>query len=380
MLKILILSLLASTFAMAGQERGGATVVVCFDKPDRMKWINGSDCKVDENGIRVCRLSDKFFDPKHPEYIQILELVDLYEAKMKRTTKAITPRIIESTENEELEAYVSRLVLRMDKYISPLSTVLTMGMSLVNKYKMYTAPISLPQVIDLGVAPPINESKCVFSNLIVQYDIGRNIQVHVNERLMDHPAHKPTSKKLAWVHEYIYSFLRTYRGNKTSVGARAALKFMVTEFPVHDVSEVVSEMLSLQVLPLANPIMSDGYIEDGRRPDQVSTFEEHLAQEISRFLERFSDPIIWDFPTAQLQIQTAIALHTKSFQELPNITPEMFDYLKSQLYNVMSTNYEPSMLVMNSQYGFRELSPTASRKLTTSFFKIYYPSINIPLL
>jgi hypothetical protein len=379
MFRPLILILLASTVAMAGQERGGATVVVCFDKADRMKWIKESDCKTDVNGIRVCRLSDKFFDPKHPEYIQILELVDLYEAKMKRTTKAITPRIIETDENEELPAYVNRLLQRMDNYISPLATILTSGMYLVNNYKMNTAPISLPQIIDLGIAPPIDESKCVFSNLIIQYDIGPNIQVQVDERLMDHPAHKPTSKKLAWVHEYLYSYLRTYKANKTSVGTRAALKYLATEFPVYDVSGVVSEMLSLQVLPMIDPPMSDGYMVDGRRPDQVSTYEEQLAQEFIHFLDQFSHPVVLGMGSNDMQVQTAIGMHSASFQKIPNMTPEMFLYLRVQLYNVMSTRYDHSMLVVNSQFGNRELSPKARRDLTINFFKTFYPTINIPM-
>lgn len=379
MLRPLIGILLTSTIAMAGgQDRGGATVIVCFDKPERMKWLNPKDCVTDKNRNRVCKLPDKFFDPAHPEYIQMIELIDYYEAKMKRSVKAVTPRLIESGENEEIESYVARLIERMDKYISPLSNVLLTGMRLVNGYRINTARIGLPPIVDLGIAPTLDENRCVFSNLIIQQDVGPLIQVQVDERLMDHPAHKKISKNLSWVHEYLYSYLRTYRGTKVSLGARTALKFLATEFPVYDVDGVVSELLSTQVLPLVDPAMADGFLLDGRRPDQVSTFEENVAQQMVHFLDEFSNPMVLDQSSSEEQIQVALALHFPKFEKIPLITPELLLYIKVHLYNIMATNYDPSkMIVLNSQFGTRELSPNASRRLTTAFFKSFHPRVNI---
>lgn len=185
---------------------------------------------------------------------------------------------------------------------------------------------------------------------------------------MHHPLHEKMSEAVAWGHEMVYSYLRSYKDHKTSMGARKAMTFLITKQPEYFVGDVVDSLLSHGVLPLVEPKSPDGFLADGRQERQFSTFEIELAQALNLFFDVFEleySPL--EHP--EYPIARAIKAFWPQFLKIQNWTPELLDAARDHLFNTMILTFDPSMMGY-TQHLMRHFIPREGRrKLTTEFFK-----------
>jgi len=170
---------------------GGGNAIVCFKNDTIPKLIQA--------------------DPTHwlkDEYIskiKSVEAFDLYQAKLPRGIDSIKPDIISLAKNETPYDYVLKIKNRFQNTLPYISSIIQNGQEKLSEENIIIEPNGLLPIDDTQAVGQIDKERCVLATMAVQVNWTNSdeYQLHLDERLFNHPTHSELSKAILLLHEYI---------------------------------------------------------------------------------------------------------------------------------------------------------------------------------
>lgn len=226
---ILIIAILLTNTAFAKLNyargewgSGGGNALVCFGEVTEAR--GGTTIRRDlvqevkENGNVI---SDELI-----QYIDSIELFDLYEAKKRRGLNPNPPKIIQIKDSENAFEYVNRVAERFDSTVPYMEELVKLTRTVLpnNNFIMESSAVRYQN--DLG-SVVIPNDHCVISTMAVQVNYNKFYKVHIDGRLFNHKKHSRLSQAVLILHETVYAFARA-KGQKDSGTTRELVKQYIT--------------------------------------------------------------------------------------------------------------------------------------------------------
>lgn len=221
---------------------GGGNALVCFKQ--KTAQVGGSE--VDINIAEKIRNSEsKKIPDKYLEYIESIEMFDLYEAKKRRGIDSPQPEIIKINDDEKYYDYFDRLAKRYDKRVYRMLFVLETAKTLIPDTRLIFHDFPVEHQNDLGsVALPSNN--CVVATMAAQVNYNDFYEVHIDERLFNHPTHSKQSKATLILHELLYAVGRKTYDHKDSGATRNLVRYFISYHNSITEGEVSKALLDLK--------------------------------------------------------------------------------------------------------------------------------------
>lgn len=201
---------------------GGGNALVCFKQVIEARGdeviIRNLPQEVRENGNVI---SDELI-----QYIDSIELFDLYEAKKRRGLNPNPPKIIQIKDNENAFEYVKRVSERFKSTVPYMEEIVKFTRAVLpnNNFIMESSAVRYQN--DLG-SVVIPNDHCVISTMAVQVNYNKFYKVHIDGRLFNHAKHSRLSQATLVLHETVYAFARA-RGQNDSGTTRELVKQYIT--------------------------------------------------------------------------------------------------------------------------------------------------------
>lgn len=222
-ISLLTLSLIASS-AILEMDRGewgsgGGNGIVCFQKVS----VNDDLSLI----VKEIENNENIIPDKYLGNIKSIELFDLFEAKKRRGFNSKLPEIVEIQTSEKYSDYFERLMKRFEDHSQQAPLILGQAFTIVPESNFIFSDTAIRFQNDIGeVTLPSNN--CLLTTIAAQVNYNNFYQVHIDNRLFDHPNHSKQSRATLILHEYIYAYGRAMRGHKESAQTRELVRFFIS--------------------------------------------------------------------------------------------------------------------------------------------------------
>lgn len=178
------------------------------------------------------------------QYIDSIELFDLYEAKKRRGLNPNPPKIIQIKDNESAFEYVDRVAERFKSTIPYMEEIIKSTKMALPQNNFILESSAVRYQNDLG-SVVIPNDHCVISTMAVQVNYNKFYKVHIDGRLFNHPKHSRLSQATLVLHETVYAYARA-RGQNDSGTTRELVKQYITKGEFVTEGSVASAIYNLE--------------------------------------------------------------------------------------------------------------------------------------
>ena len=192
-----IVGIMACSLAATANSgtRGGGNAIVCFDNQNIPKEIRAKDA--------FGNILDGSIKDEYIPHITKVEMLDLYQAQVKKGLNGQKSQLIEPLANESFEQYARRILSRVKGLTLWLDKVAeTIDELPADRAEMYSYGIE--PVNDYNIDYRIDTTNCVVGTIALNSKEGNSYRLAIDERLMMHPAHTRLSQYVTYLHEVVY--------------------------------------------------------------------------------------------------------------------------------------------------------------------------------
>jgi hypothetical protein len=217
----------------------GGNVIVCFKKDyakEAFELVNASHDKHIPNSI---------FEK---DWIDSVEMYDLFEAKLPRGIDARVPDIIDIAPHETLEGYIDARLSRFTNFIQPIEKAFVEGRKLIPNASIRFSNGALVQNNDIGGIQLIDKSRCLIQTMAAQKYGTNTIELYVDSRLFNHEKHSKLSRATLFIHEYIYAYSKMYLRHRNSSAARKIVEMIISHNPELTIGDILTTSFELGYL------------------------------------------------------------------------------------------------------------------------------------
>lgn len=231
---------------------GGGNAVVCFHAHLAKEAIE-----------EIQQSADKTIPNRMIEqnYIDSIEMYDLFEAKLPRGFNDRGGFIVEIEANESYSTYANRLARRFLNVVPAVHTNLMAGKRLLPDPQFRYHSGALQQHNDIGDIALIDKSKCIIQTIAAQRSWNGFFDVYLDARLFNHPSHTRQSKATLIIHEYMYAFSRRHLNHEDSSATRKMVEVLI------------SSDLDITIDYVAKLVFELGY---GKQNEHAGILREHI--------------------------------------------------------------------------------------------------------
>lgn len=199
---------------------GGGNGIVCFQAVQNNESVDSIVNEIKNN--------DNLIPDKYIKNIKSIELFDLYEAKKKRGFNSSQPIIHEIKESENFEEYLIRMSNRFSNYNDYLPALVQDAFQILpqSSFVFHNGPIKFQDDIGEVILP---SSHCLFSTIAAQVNYNGFFQVHIDERLFNHPNHSRQSQVSLYIHELVYAFGRKNFNHEGASQTRELVRILIAQ-------------------------------------------------------------------------------------------------------------------------------------------------------
>jgi hypothetical protein len=198
---------------------GGGNSVVCFKKEFAKKAIEAI------NSTHEKHIPNFVFDN---DWIESVEMYDLFEARLPRGIDSKIPEIIDIADDETLESYIINRKARFDNLSEGIQNAFEEGMELIpsSRIRFYNGGlIQQNDTDDFGI---VDVERCVVQTMAAQRNWGNHFELYIDSRLFNHKGHSRLSKAVLLIHEYIYAYSRWQLSHEFSSRTRKLVELIIT--------------------------------------------------------------------------------------------------------------------------------------------------------
>ncbi len=237
----LFLLLCTSVFALSANARikgleniqgewgsGGGNALVCFQR--KVISIGGEEKTI----TQLVRENKNRIPDEVLQHIDSIEMFDLYEAKKKRGLSSVKPEIIEIGETEEYYDYIERLAKRYHGTVNDMYGFVEIGKNLIPDTNIIFHESAVEHQNDLG-SVTLPTRHCIIATMAAQVNFNNFFELHIDERLFNHPKHSKQSKATLILHELIYAMARKHAKHTDSGSTRNIVRMLMSYHP--DITE-----------------------------------------------------------------------------------------------------------------------------------------------
>jgi len=220
---------------------GGGNALVCFSHKTFSQ--NGSEFNI----VETVKSNENIIPDNLLQYIESIEVYDLYEAKMKRGLSRESAQIVSIKKDEDIYDYLDVLARRYQTRVGYLGFLVREGKKIIPKSNIVFHEAGIQQQTDIADVILPSED-CVVSTMAAQINTNKYYQLFIDERLYDHPKHSKQSKATLILHELIYGFLRENKGHTSSSATRTIVRFLISYHEEITESSVAKSLNDLNVI------------------------------------------------------------------------------------------------------------------------------------
>lgn len=204
---------------------GGGNALVCFPAGQiaigEESFDVVSEIKKNQNTI-----PDKFLP-----FIESIEMFDLYEAKKRRGLNSKKPEILEIQDDEHIYDYLDRLGNRFKNIIPMMHYMIGEAKKLIPDSQLIFHEYAVKYQNDLG-SVTLPSKNCVIATMAAQVFLESRengfYEVHIDQRLYDHPKHSNQSRATLVMHELVYGLARKFFDHKSSAATRNVVRYFIS--------------------------------------------------------------------------------------------------------------------------------------------------------
>jgi hypothetical protein len=262
---------------------GGGNSLVCFKK-DFAKEAIAAVHADSENSIPNFVFEN--------DWIESVEMFDLFEASLPRGIDSVSPNIIEISDSEGLEEYFINRKARFENLIYPIDRALSEGKTLIsnNMIRFYNGPVK--QHNDIGELHYVDRERCVIQTMAVQKNWNNHLELYIDARLFNHYSHSKLSKAVLFIHEYVYAYSRIKLRHSNSYSTRKMVELIITEGDFLTVDYVARIAFGLGYSSRGYPDEStnDGYVILESPLFEIDVLSKAYL-ELNGLISKLADPI-----------------------------------------------------------------------------------------
>lgn len=203
---------------------GGGNALVCFEP------VVVADGNRSVNIIEEIKANKNTIPDKYLQHIESIELFDLYEAKKRRGLDSAKPEILAIKEDEKFYDYFERLGSRFEDTVYFMKGMVDQGKELLPDSRIIFHDFAVEYQNDLG-SVTLPGSNCLIITMAAQVNYNDFYEVHVDERLFNHPKHTKQSRATLILHELIYAVGRKHFDQTDSGGTRNIVRQYISYHP-----------------------------------------------------------------------------------------------------------------------------------------------------
>jgi hypothetical protein len=287
-MKILVLALMLWTtsavakinYARGEWGSGGGNALVCFAE---VTEVTNGEVRVRDLVAEV-RANNNTIPDELLQWISSIELFDLYEAKKRRGLDSKKPEIIEIKSNEKIYEYFDRLGKRFEKNVYVMKNFITIGKELIPDTNLIFHESAVKYQNDLG-SVTLPGPNCLISTMAAQVNFKDYFEVHIDQRLFNHPKHSKQSKATLILHELIYALGRKHLNHKDSGATRNVVRYYISYHESFTEGVVAKALHDLGF-----------FKKDSETPEIMAKYHySKIMSTIALELESFNDYVITSF-------------------------------------------------------------------------------------
>lgn len=230
-MKYLTLIMAMSFYAQAKLDRtngewagGGGNAIVCFEP--QVIIAQGEVRTTTKDIINNIKKNKNIIPDDYIQYIESVEMFDLYEAKKRRGIDSKKPEILDIKDDEKFYDYFDRLSKRYDGRVYTMAYIVEAGKELIPDSRLIFHNTAMLYQNDLG-SVTLPSDNCIVSTMAAQVNRKDYFEVHIDERLFNHAKHLRQSKATLILHELIYGLLRKHFKHEDSGVTRKLVNFLI---------------------------------------------------------------------------------------------------------------------------------------------------------
>lgn len=277
MAKIIFMFLVVGNSLGSVGTRGGGNAVVCFSDPEIPSRIR------DYNSPTYGQILNDYIDK-----ISSVEILDLYEAKLRRGFNSYTPKIIPSNPNKSVHEYIAKIQKRLNYSLVSFNEAIQRSLEKFEDANILWQPHGIQRVDDANFAGEIDTINCVVATLALQVQKNNGLYLHIDERLYNHPKHSDLSKKVTFLHEVVYQ-IGMRIGHADSSGTRKM------------VSNIISYGENYTVQKMLNIFIEQEFFELDFSVEYPS-LDEKFQQLQSTYVYRQAREVVWHLVDKSIEI------------------------------------------------------------------------------
>lgn len=329
---------------------GGGNALVCFAK---VTEITNGEVK-ERDLVAEVKANNNTIPNELLQWIDTIELFDLYEAKKRRGLDSKKPEIIKIKDNEKIYEYFDRLGKRFEKNVYVMKGFIDFGKKLIPDTNLIFHESAVKYQNDLG-SVTLPGPNCLISTIAAQVNFNDYFEVHIDERLFNHPKHTKQSKATLILHELIYALGRKELGHKDSGATRNVVRYFISYHETFTEGVVAKALHDLGF-----------YKKDPEVPDLMAKYHySYIMTIISLNLETFNDSVMVSldseynqYLTQELRDKAVKQFQNEGFGDGSTYTVDFFGleqliedgYRKSTSKNIWNTfSNELSQILKNLQ-------------------------------
>jgi hypothetical protein len=186
-----------------GVSDGGGNARVCFDSEATKQLVLAQGRIPDE----VANSSSK---------VKLVEMLDLEEARKPTGDEGVSPKIIDAKSGEKPRDYAIRIISRFREVMPNFYQILNYGQEMLRSKDLVWEEHGFDsQIYDYSTTGAPGDF-CVRSTIIKQGNHQGAYKWYIDKRLFLNPAHSPTSRGVAFLHEFVYYYNLTISKQVTS--------------------------------------------------------------------------------------------------------------------------------------------------------------------
>lgn len=309
---------------------GGGNSLVCFT--DRFVEYRGNQVDIIQN----IKENNNVLEDDHLPFISSIEFFDLYEAKKPRGFDSVKPEILGIEDGESYYDYFDRLGERFDKSVYRLTDIVKEAKALIPDSQFVFHDSAVEYQNDLG-SVTLPSKKCMIITMAAQVNYNGFYEVHIDQRLFNHPKHSRQSKATLILHELVYAIGRKFYQHTDSGSTRNLIRYYISYHPsftegliAKSVNELgfqsVNIMHGLQYQYQASLIMQESIIQIFDMIKQASRTASDIYS--SQMYQKFFDEVRKQFALEELGD--------------PNKYPKNFQGMEETLITGMGSTNNPS--------------------------------------
>jgi hypothetical protein len=201
---------------------GGGNAIVCFNPGS----IDSGDSTI--NIISEIRKNNNQIKNEYLKYISSIEMFDLYDAKKSRGLNQGQTKIIEILSTESEFDYIDKIGKLYKQDLPYIEKLIAKTKLILDEGSFYLAPNPIKHQDDIGTVT-LPGKDCTIITMAAQVNYGNYYEVHIDERLYNHPTHSKLSKAVLILHELLYSYDRKENKAKDSGATRSLVKILISK-------------------------------------------------------------------------------------------------------------------------------------------------------